>query len=85
MGNFVDGRYIGHSGDCHILMVSWDKDGNVYSEAVTQYGSNPSNPSSPHYNDQTPLFVQRKLRKVHFFRDDVLAHAEEKYIPGARQ
>jgi len=81
IGNIVDGKHVGYMGDCHFLMVKWDKDGKVYSEAILPFGTS-SKPSSVHYHDQTSLFVQRKLRKVHFFRDDVLAHASKIYVPG---
>ena len=48
---------------------------------MNQFGSNPSNPDSPHHTDQAPLFADEKLRKVPFTRKEVLAKAKRIYRP----
>ncbi|MDG1754863.1 MAG: acylase [Rhodothermales bacterium] len=49
--------------------------------AVTAGGQS-GDPSNPHFNDQAPLYAAGQLRPVHFYREDVEAHAESSYSPG---
>ena len=55
-----DGRLKAEAGDTFIMFVTWDKDGKVSSESVHQFGSATLDKTSPHYADQTPLFVAMK-------------------------
>jgi penicillin amidase/acyl-homoserine-lactone acylase len=81
--NKENGTYIGRAGDCYVLLVKWDKDGNVASESIHQYGSATVHPDSPHYADQSPLFVKRQLKPVWYEESDIRAHLESEYVPGA--
>jgi acyl-homoserine-lactone acylase len=47
----------------------------VVSRSIQPFGSASTRPKSPHYNDQMRLFVEHKLKPVHFWRDEVLANA----------
>ncbi len=76
------GRYTARAGDTLVLMVNWDKTGAVRSEAIHQFGSATLDASSPHYADQSPLFVERKLRPVWRTESDIRAHLEREYRPG---
>ncbi len=38
--------------------------------------------SSPHYSDQSPLFVERKLKPVWIDEADIRANLESEYRPG---
>jgi penicillin amidase/acyl-homoserine-lactone acylase len=77
-----NGEVYGRAGDCLVLLATWDKDGNVHSRSVHQYGSATSRPDSPHYADQVPLFVKRETKPVWMDEEDVRANLEREYRPG---
>ncbi|MFL7869791.1 MAG: penicillin acylase family protein, partial [Anaerolineales bacterium] len=77
-----DGRLKITDGDSYVLMVIWDKDGNVSSMSVHQFGSATSHPESPHYADQAPLMANRQLKPVWFDEADIRQHLEREYVPG---
>lgn len=77
------GKYLeGRAGDSYVLIVKWDKNGNVYSKAIHQFGSATQDENSPHYADQAYLFVERKMRPVHFNFDELKPNIKEAYKPG---
>lgn len=51
--------------------------------AVTAGGQS-GDPSSPHFNDQAPLYASGALRPVHFYNAEIEKHEEERYNPGKR-
>ncbi len=61
-----DGRLKVRHGDSFIMFMTWDKDGRVRSESIQPFGSATTRPTSPHYNDQAPLFVRHQLKPVLF-------------------
>ena len=63
-------------------MVSWDADGTLHSRSIHQFGSATLDASSPHYADQTPLFIRRETRPVWFDEADLREHLESEYRPG---
>lgn len=77
-----DGRIRGKVGDSYILMVTWDKDGKLSSRSIHQYGSATLDKASPHYADQSALFVRRELKPV--WRDEsiIRLHLGKEYRPG---
>ncbi len=74
-----DGRLSVKHGDSFIQFVEWEPGERVRSESVQPYGAATTRPDSPHYADQAALFVQHRLKPVHFWREDVLANAEHRY------
>jgi acyl-homoserine-lactone acylase len=70
-----DGRLSLKHGDSFIQWVEWLPGKPVFSRSIQPFGSATTRPNSPHYNDQMRLFVEHKLKPVHFWRDDVLANA----------
>ncbi|WP_324074511.1 MAG: acylase [Erythrobacter sp.] len=72
-----DGRLSLKHGDSFIQWVEWQPGKPVFSRSVQPFGSASTRPDSPHYNDQMRLFVEHKLKPVHFWRDDVLANASK--------
>ena len=81
-GNWENGRLVGQAGDCYILMVTWDADGEVHSRSIHQFGSATMDASSPHYADQAPLFVARETKPVWFEEEELLQHLKAEYRPG---
>lgn len=77
-----DGRLKGQAGDSYVMLVTWDADGNVSSRSIHQYGSATLDETSPHYADQSPLFVRRELKPVWLDEAEIRAHLEREYRPG---
>ena len=63
-------------------MVNWDKDGRVSSRSIHQFGSATLNEHSPHYADQSPLFVRKELKPVWREESEIRLHLERDYRPG---
>lgn len=74
-------RWYGTSGNSFVAVVEFGE--RLRARAVTAGGLN-SDPASPHFNDQAERYATGALRNVHFYRDDVEAHAERTYRPGGR-
>ncbi|MGI8942830.1 MAG: penicillin acylase family protein [Qipengyuania sp.] len=70
-----DGRLSVKHGDSFIQWVEWAPGKRVSSRSIQPYGAATTRPDSPHFSDQATLFVQHRLKPVHFWRRDVLAHA----------
>lgn len=76
------GRFRGIAGDSYILLVRWDAAGKVSSQSIHQYGSATLDETSPHYDDQAPLFVNRELKPVWLDEAEIRVHLEREYRPG---
>ncbi|HEY6964295.1 MAG TPA: penicillin acylase family protein, partial [Erythrobacter sp.] len=73
-----DGRLSIKHGDSFIMWIEWAPGRKVVSRSVQPFGSASTRPASPHYTDQMKLFVDHKLKPVHFWRDDLLANASSR-------
>jgi acyl-homoserine-lactone acylase len=81
----TDGTLTASAGDTFIMFVSWDKAGILSSDSVHQFGSATLDASSPHYADQTPLFVAMKTKPVLFTQAQLAGNVEADYTPGDRE
>lgn len=70
------------AGDCYVLLVRWDKDGNMHSESIHQFGSATLDPESPHYADQAKLFVKTEMKPTRMNEADLAGHITREYRPG---
>ena len=77
-----DGRIEGNNGDGFIMMVQWDKDGQIHSQSIHQFGSATLDETSPHYADQAPLFAQQQLKPVWLDEADIRENLESSYRPN---
>jgi penicillin amidase/acyl-homoserine-lactone acylase len=77
-----DGTLTADAGDTFIMFVTWDKAGKLSSESIHQFGSATLDPKSPHYADQTPMFVAMKTKPVYFTEDQLKGHIRADYAPG---
>ncbi|MFI4935414.1 MAG: acylase [Caulobacterales bacterium] len=77
-----DGRLKGVAGDTFIMFVTWDKAGKLSSDSIHQFGSATLDATSPHYADQTPMFVGMKMKPVLFTEAELAGHIQEDYAPG---
>jgi penicillin amidase/acyl-homoserine-lactone acylase len=67
------------------MFVTWDKAGALSSESINQFGSATLDSHSPHYADQTPLFVAMKTKPVLFTQSQLEGNVEADYHPGDRE
>ena len=80
-----DGRLSLKHGDSLIQWVEWLPGQKVRSESIQPFGAATTRADSPHYTDQMQLFVDHALKPVHFWREDVIAHAAtRKRVTNAR-
>lgn len=80
-----DGRLNLKHGDSFIMWIEWKPGQKVSSRSVQPFGAASTRPGSPHYTDQMKLFVEHKLKPVHFWRDALLAQASShKTVTTAR-
>jgi acyl-homoserine-lactone acylase len=80
-----DGILSAAAGDTLIMFVTWDKSGALSSESINQFGSATLDSHSPHYADQTPLFVAMKTKPVLFTQSQLAGNVETDYQPGERE
>lgn len=79
-----DGRLSLVHGDSFIQWVEWPADGGesggrVTSRSVQPFGSATTRPGSKHFTDQMQLYVDQKLKPVHFFEEDVRSNAKSSH------
>jgi acyl-homoserine-lactone acylase len=77
-----DGTLTATAGDTFIMFVTWDKTGALSSDSINQFGSATLDSHSPHYADQTPLFVAMKTKPVLFTQSQLAGNVEADYRPG---
>ena len=77
-----DLTYTARAGDTYVLIAEWDKEGNVHSSSIHQFGSATLDESSPHYADQAPLLAKRELKPVWMDEKDIRANLKAEYKPG---
>ncbi len=73
-----DGRLSLKHGDSFIMWIEWAPGERVVSRSVQPFGAASTRPDSPHYTDQMRLFVDHRLKPVHFWRDDLLPNASSR-------
>jgi acyl-homoserine-lactone acylase len=77
-----DGKWRGAAGDTYTLAVEFADSPVAYS--VLPY-SESSDPASPHFNDQGPLFATSRYKRVVFSEDDIRKSAPQAYSPPAEK
>lgn len=75
-----DGRLAVKHGDSFLMFVEWAPGKPVVSQSIQPFGAATTRPDSVHYTDQAALFVQHKLKPVHFTRADALANAVSRKV-----
>jgi acyl-homoserine lactone acylase PvdQ len=71
-------RY-GYHGNSFVAAVEFGK--KVKARSVVTGGEG-MDPSSKHFLDQTPLYINGQLKDVWFYKEDVMKHMEREYHPG---
>lgn len=75
-----DGRLSLKHGDSFIMWVEWQPGQRVVSRSIQPFGAATTRPQSKHYTDQMRLFVEHRLKPVHFWGDDLLANASNRRV-----
>lgn len=76
----ADGRLSVKHGDSFLMFIEWAPGKPVASQSIQPFGAAATRPRSIHYTDQAALFVQHKLKPVHFTRADALRNAVSRKI-----
>ena len=76
-----DGRKVARNGDCFFQMVDWDKDGNLYSESIHQFGTATLDSNSMHFSDQSILFSNKEMKPVWMELDSIKNNLVRSYRP----
>ena len=69
-----DGRLAVRHGDSFVMFAEWAPGQKVRSQSIQPFGAATTRPGSTHFTDQSTLFVQHRLKPVHFWRADILAN-----------
>jgi penicillin amidase/acyl-homoserine-lactone acylase len=77
-----DGTLTAVDGDTYIMFVTWNRNGQLSSDSIHQFGSATLDAKSKHYADQSPLFVAMKTKPVWFTQAQLAGHVEADYAPG---
>lgn len=72
-------KMYGTSGNSFVAVVEFGK--RLQAKCI-MVGGESSNPASPNFNDQGPLYAQGKFKDVLFYVEDVRRAAERVYYPG---
>ena len=75
-----NGKLKAVAGDGLVIFVEWDKDGNLESKSIHQYGSSTQNEHSNHYDDQMLLFADKKMKDTYFDSNELYMHTENKMM-----
>ena len=76
------GKMNAFAGDTHIMYADWDEAGTLALKSIHQYGAATTDETSPHYNDQVPLFAKGEYKAMPMTLDEVLPYATRDYRPG---
>lgn len=75
-------RLYGYRGNSFVAVVEFGE--KVKAKSILAGGQS-SDPNSPHFYDQTQAYVDGEFKDVAFYREDVEARMEERYVPGKRE
>ncbi len=78
----ADGRFEAAKGDTLVYLVEWDAMGKVSAQGIHQFGSATLDSASPHYADQSPLFLKEVMRPIWLDEAELRQHLEREYRPG---
>lgn len=79
-----DGRFAAAKGDTLFYIVDWDAAGHMTAQGIHQFGSATLDAASPHYADQSPLFLREELKPIWMDEAELRKHLEREYRPGRK-
>lgn len=81
-GSPADGSLTAVAGDTYILYADWDETGTVDIQSIHQFGSATLDETSPHYDDQAPLFADETFKRPAMDLDTLLKTAQSDIVIG---
>lgn len=78
----ADGTFTAAKGDTLYYIVDWDRDGRMTAQGIHQFGSATLDETSPHYADQSPLFLKEELKPIWMDEAELRKHLGREYRPG---
>jgi acyl-homoserine-lactone acylase len=78
---YKNGKLKSIGGDGYIAFVRFVKNGLPIIESVNMYGAS-AKPGNKHFDDQVPLYLQQKTKKMTLDKAEVYKNAERIYHPG---
>jgi acyl-homoserine-lactone acylase len=78
---YKEGKLKSIGGDGYIAFVRFVKNGLPLIESVNMYGAS-AKPGNKHFDDQVPLYLQQKTKKMTLDKAEVYKNAERIYHPG---
>jgi acyl-homoserine-lactone acylase len=78
---YKGGKLKSIGGDGYIAFVRFVKNGLPLIESVNMYGAS-AKPGNKHFDDQVPLYLQQKTKKMTLDKAEVYKNAERIYHPG---
>ncbi len=76
-----DGAIKVTGGDGYVMFVRFPKTGLPIIETMNMYGAS-SNPESPHFDDQVPLYLKQQTKPMTLDKAEVIKTAKKVYHPG---
>lgn len=80
-----DGTFAAAKGDTLYYFVDWDKKGVMKAEGIHQFGSATLDVNSPHYADQSPIFLKEELKPIWMDEGELRQHLTREYRPGRKE
>ncbi|MEJ7626246.1 MAG: penicillin acylase family protein [Ferruginibacter sp.] len=74
-----ENKMYGISGNSYVGVIDFGK--KIKARSIVYFGQN-SDPASPHYFDQAPMYAQGNFKEVWFYKNDVEKNAKRRYHPG---
>lgn len=81
-GEVREGPLTANFGDSHIMLVEWSGAGEQRIRTIHQFGAATGDATSPHYDDQAPLFARKEWREPAMALDPLLGEATRDYRVG---
>jgi acyl-homoserine-lactone acylase len=72
-------KLYGYGGNSFVAAVEFGK--KLTAKTVVTGGQS-ADPSSKHFDDQSSLYINGKLKDIFFYKEDLLQHLERQYHPG---